>query len=355
MILAVLVLLNFLTVESFCVPRARRCTALRSSNTGNAGVVDEIDDTKAQWALFQKHHIGCWKGVWTTYDYLGDVLDETVASVNVEKEGDVISQSHTIVVGASRSDCATCFDSFETKTMHVASYTPENLRKSRFAANGMVNGPTLLRSGAMATELVLSFGDGRVRVTFQHGPVWERGVEPGSCPPQGLKLIRVMIAREAKRDTAPTAETEAAEVPGDGNPVFFRPVPPFNWHKKWGGSSWTWGPSSGNRGWSIEELEGMDMWHGNAPTELWNLRLPGGLFVQCPRIVAGGDVSLLRCAWLPTDQDLLRVEAGILALAPMDINDDSVVGFAPPSLASLRCDVLKNRGDLPGEPLFASG
>jgi hypothetical protein len=42
-----------------------------------------------------------------------------------------------------------------------------------------------------------------------------------------------MISREARRATAPTAETEEASPPTEGNPVFFRPVPPFDWHKKW--------------------------------------------------------------------------------------------------------------------------
>jgi hypothetical protein len=47
------------------------------------------------------------------------------------------------------------------------------------------------------------------------------------------------------------------------------------------------------------------------------------------------------------------VEAGVLALQPMLVEDDMMVGFEPPSLASLRCDVLKKVGDLEGEPMFA--
>ena len=172
----------------------------------------------------------------------------------------------------------------ETKDIPVGMYTPDTLlpKRVRLAANSMVCGPSLLRSGVMATELVLSEGDARVRVTFQHAPVWENGIEPGSCPPQGLKLARTMISRECLRDTAPTAETEALDDPGaHGNPVFYRPVPPFNWHKIWGGTSWTWGPNTGNRGWALEDLQEGDDWHGNAPVEFWNLRLPGGIFVQC--------------------------------------------------------------------------
>lgn len=311
------------------------------------GFSKEVDDDAVQWELFNKHHVkGSWKGVWTSYDYIGDVIDETVASVNINSQDDgSVEQTHTIVVGAKKSDCATCFDSMETKNLPVATYSPGNLRNSRVAAVSMVNGPSLLRSGVMATELVLKHGDGRVRVTFQHAPVWEQGVEPGSCPPQGLKLFRCMIAREALRATAPTPETESKDPPAAGNPVFFRPVPPFNWHKKWSGTSWTWGPQTGNRGWEITEMEETDAWHGITPVEQWNLRL-GPMHVQCPRIITDANVGVCRMAWLPTDETLLRVEAGVQALQPMIVEDDMMVGFEPPSLTSLRCDMMAKTGEL---------
>jgi Domain of unknown function (DUF3598) len=332
------------------------------------------DDSAIQWELFEKYHgKGSWKGIWTTYDYIGDVVDETVASVDFVatstststttiQHGDQpqqqqqIVQTHHIVVGARRSDCATCFDSTDIKSFPVATFTPGNLRKARLAACSMVHGPSLLRSGGgvMATELVLSHGDGRVRVIFQHAPVWARGVAPGSCPPQGLKLFRTLVSREALRPTAPTAESEAANPPNTtGNPTFYRPVPPFHWHKMWAGTSWTWGPNTGNRGWMLEELEEADTWHGMNPVERWNLRLPGGIFLQAPRIVTDAGVELCRLAWLPDDETLLRVEAGILALQPMLLEDDALAGFEPPTLASLRCDVLKSMGDLQGETQFA--
>jgi hypothetical protein len=237
----------------------------------------------------------------------------------------------------------------EQKTLPVAQYSPGNLRKSRFGGVSMVNGPSLLRSGGMATELVLKHGDGRLRVIFQHAPVWEKGIEPGSCPPQGLKLFRAMISREVLGATAPTAETEAAEPPSEGSPVFFRPVPPFNWHKKWSGSSWTWGPSTGNRGWSIEEMEETDAWHGITPVESWNLRF-GGIHLQAPRIINEASTGICRLAWLPDDETLLRVEAGVQAMQPMLVEDDLMVGFEPPSLSSLRCDMMKKVGELENLP-----
>jgi hypothetical protein len=310
---------------------------------------EPADDPQIQWELFNKHHAkGSWKGIWTTYDYIGDVMDETVASVdlNAQKDGQVVDHAHTIVVGAKRSDCETCFDSMETKTLPVAQYTPDSLmQKSRLAGVSMVCGPSILRSGAMATELILRHGDGRIRCIFNHAPVWEQGVEPGSCPPQGLKLFRTMVSRECLRSTAPTAETEAKNPPKEGDPIFFRPVPPFNWHKKWSGTSWTWGPQTGNRGWSIEELDETDSWQGITPVDCWNLRL-GGIHLQAPRVITADSVGICRLAWLPDDGTLLRVEAGVSALQPMMLDDDSMVGFEPPSLTSLRCDMLKKIGEL---------
>jgi len=128
-------------------------------------------DSAIQWELFKKHHArGSYKGIWTTYDYIGDVLDETIGAVDLilEEGSDVVQHSHQVVVGAKRSDCATCFDSMEVKTLPIATLQgPDDLllrAKTRCAASGMVAGPRVLRSGAMATELVLSHGDGRIRV-----------------------------------------------------------------------------------------------------------------------------------------------------------------------------------------------
>lgn len=318
----------------------------------------EPDNPDLQWSLFKKYHaLGSWKGVWTSYDYIGDVLDETIASVDLDllQDGQTASQNHIIVIGARRSDCTTCYDSMETKEIPVANYTRDTLlaKRVRLAANSMVIGPSLLRSGVMATEIIVAQGDARVRVIFQHAPSWERGIEPGSCPPQALKLARTMISREVLRGAPPTAETEALEQPGHkGNPVFYRPVPPYSWHKKWVGTSWTWGPMTGNRGWSLEELDAGDDWHGYAPPHAWNLRLPGGIFLQAPRVITGGEVGLCRVAWLPNDDTLLRVEAGVTALQPTFADDDRLVGFEPPSLSSLRCDVLSNAGDLEVKPLY---
>ena len=339
-------------VESF-IPQHRAIGPSTSSRWSTSADTAPEDEQALLWNLFLKHHArGSWKGIWTTYDSMGDVQDETVASVDLlATTDDTVQHAHTIVVGAKRSDCATCFDSMETKTFPVASYAPQDMKQSRIAGCSLVNGPRILRSGAVATELVLSHGDGRVRVVFQHAPVWASDEQLG--PPDGLKLFRVTVSREALRDTAPTRETEEAHPPAAGNPTFYRPVPPFDWHKHWSGSSWTWGAQSGNQGWFLEELEETDAWHGANPPEFWNLRLPGGIFLQTDRIISELGVGLVRLAWMPDTETLLRVEGGMLALQPMAIEDDEVEVLAPPSLVSLRCDMLQKVGDLEGQPMFA--
>lgn len=193
----------------------------------------------------------------------------------------------------------------------------------------------------MATELILSYRGSRIRAIFQHAPVWEKASSQ-SGPPDGLKLFRVLVSRESAGDGPPEPKES----------TLFRPIPPFMWHKEWGGTSWTWGPEAGDRGWSVNSLEESDTWHGSAPPEVWNLRLPGGVFVQSPRVLHQGEVGLLRLAWLLPDEMLLRVESGVQVLEPMALDNDDVVGFAPPSLATYRCDVLEQLGDLEGQPSF---
>lgn len=360
-------------------------THLRSTNQSPDAPKTPEEDAALQWDLFTRYHAvnGEWWGTWTSYDYMGDVTDSTVAGVSLQPNEDSSSvvQSHRILASSTQSDCNTCFSSSEVRTIPIATYDKTSLgKRHRCAAASMVVGPSLLKSGLMSTELSLRHGNGRVRVTFQHAPVWERDVEPGSCPPQGLKLFRAMVSKEKLRPCTPddksavegqiqgppTAEEEQSAPPG--NPRFFRPVPPFKWHAKWAGSSWTWGPQTGDRGWAIEEIDEADAWHGRPSgdsSSVWSLRLPGGVLIQCPRVVVGGVSGLCRLAWMPEDDGedgtitdgnkakLLRVEASVMALEPIISEEDEnmMVGFYPPSLGSLRCDMLEKAGELEGATL----
>jgi len=340
---------------------------------------DIEEDSKRQWDLFLKHHAkGQWRGTWTTYDYMGDEVDSTLASVILQPnaDGTSITHAHEIITDIQKADCNTCFDSSQAQTLPLGTYTYDatthtsNLsqRKIRCASVGMCTGPSLLRSGAMSTELILQHGDSRLRVIYMHGPAWEKGVEPGSCPPMGLKVFRCIVSKESLASSrpfpGPTREQELDNPPNEGNAQFFRPVPPFQWHAEWEGSSWTYGKSKGDQGWSIEQMEEGDAWHGR-PTgdneNVWNLRLGGGILLQCPRMITGEEVGICRLAWLPEGErgptnlgTLLRLEAGITALEPMVMEEDQneMVGFFPPSLVSLRCDTLRKTGELKGASLL---
>eukprot|EP00979_Chaetoceros_neogracilis_P003441 scaffold592_cov272-Chaetoceros_neogracile.AAC.52 len=364
---------SLLAVEqssSFALLTPTKCAPTRSPTflqvAGGTPKLSLDEEIKIQWDLFTKHQAkGKWRGTWTTLDYMGDIQDETTASVNLilDDESNSVEHTHDIVMGKIASDCETCYDSEDVRTIPVGKYTPGNMSKYRCASVAMCAGPSLMKSGAMSTELVLTHGNGRVRVVYQHAPVWEEGVEPGSCPPQALKLFRTMVSREMlDADAPPSREMEEKYPPARGNPTFFRGVPPFQWHKKWAGSSWTWGGQTGDRGWAIENLEEADAWHGR-PTgdtsDVWAIRMPGGILLQCPRVITTGRAGICRLAWLPEDDapegsasdgetaSLLRVEASVIALEPViDEENDVMLGFYPPELGSLRCDVLTKFGEL---------
>lgn len=348
-------------IDAFVLPPSHSSFSKwqQSNNRGlSSSSKETLDSAQIQWDLFQKHHIGNFKGIWTTYDYMGDVKLETMASVDsqfLDDNNTTIGVVHNIVQGSVQSDCDTCFDSANVKTIPVAQYTKDNLQqyKVRLGANGMVVGPSLLKSGAMATECVLRYGDARVRVILQHAPVWSQN--QGVGPPDGLKVVRVLVSKETVRDQPPTPASEVElshnqpQQQHETNILFTKPTPPFAWHKQWAGTSWTWGVDSGDRGWSMElDANSDDAWHGSAPVELWNLR-QNTVFVQSPRILT--NLGVLRVAWLASPSTMLRLEAGVQVLQPL-VEDDEVIGFAPPTLATFRCDVLKNVGELEGQPTF---
>jgi len=89
------------------------------------------------------------------------------------------------------------------------------------------------------------------------------------------------------------------------------------------------------------------------------------VLIQCPKIVIGGSAGIFRLAWLAEDDGeegtntdgntakLLRIEASVSALEPIISEDDEdmMVGFYPPTLGSLRTDIMEKIGELEGESL----
>jgi hypothetical protein len=357
-------------------------------------LAQQQEQEELQWSLFTRHHVGTWNGLWTTVNDMADVMDETVARTILEQAiaGDDnksdsssseassavvgVRHAHVIPVASTRSDCDTCFNdpAAETRTLEVATYQPHTLlakSKVRLASRGIVVGPKVLpRTGSMALEVGLRFGNARIRAAIILAPAWEPGVEPMSCPPHALRVARITLHREVLASVDddsyyPTPQSEEArweslqqkqqqgsdEQSSDDNedslPTtfvrFHRGVPPFAWHRDWRGTAWTWGPQSGDRGWQLDQVELEDQWHGNNPVGRWNWRTQS-VYVQLPKLVTGDETALFRMAWLADPDHLLRIEAGVLALQPIfddDSSEGSLVGLEPPKLVSLRCDTLQ--------------
>ncbi|EKX50313.1 hypothetical protein GUITHDRAFT_85467 [Guillardia theta CCMP2712] len=309
-----------------------------------------------QFEAFKTNNIGLWRALWQTYNAMGDVEQESKIAVDVYEDmnANTINIDHLVTINQIQSDCETCHDSVETKTMPVARLEHRNLRRHVIVGSGHVNGPNVLRSGSMSTELCLRHGDGRMRVTVQHAPVWKRGSEQTGVP-DGLKIFRVIVARECLRDGAPTPDSEAASPPQRGNPTFWRGVSPFKWHAVWKGKSNTWGQINGVKAWEIESLEEGDAWHGRPRGDndnTWTLRLQGGVLLQVPQLILPGEVECLRVAWLPEDDILKRIEARVVALQQSEeLNDQSVL-IEPPKLLFLRVDDLQRAGNLPEIPVL---
>ena len=88
-----------------------------------------------------------------------------------------------------------CTDTADLRVMPLGQYKKGNIGKHVMIGPGIVNGPRVLRNGAMITELMVRYGKGRVRATVQHAPVRLEGT-PEDAPPDGLKVFRVVVARE---------------------------------------------------------------------------------------------------------------------------------------------------------------
>jgi hypothetical protein len=83
-----------------------------------------------KWNQFVSLCSGSWNSLWSTYNWIGDMEDETIATVELLKSGDTIVHNHIIPLSSTTSSCERCQDSFETRTISVAQYSPGNLRRS---------------------------------------------------------------------------------------------------------------------------------------------------------------------------------------------------------------------------------
>merc|ERR1719203_405110 len=66
------------------------------------------EDAALQWDMFTRHHAldGEWWGSWSTYNYMGDLEDSTVAGVSLlpNEDSNVVSHTHRILSSSTESD-----------------------------------------------------------------------------------------------------------------------------------------------------------------------------------------------------------------------------------------------------------
>ena len=85
--------------------------------------------TPEKWNQFVLQCCGSWNSLWSTYNYMGDMEDETIATVDLQLFDNFVQHTHIIPLSSVTSSCDRCQDSYETKTIPVAQYSPGNLRR----------------------------------------------------------------------------------------------------------------------------------------------------------------------------------------------------------------------------------
>lgn len=84
---------------------------------------------QSKWLQFVNLCGGSWNALWSTYNFIGDMEDETIATVDLQVGDDVVLHNHIIPLSSITSNCDRCQDSYETRTIPVAQYSPGNLRR----------------------------------------------------------------------------------------------------------------------------------------------------------------------------------------------------------------------------------
>jgi len=253
-----------------------------------------VEDELREFGMFRLLSKGRWQGVWQTYGELGDKEGEVTAVVDVApppEDEESLGMTHELKIPGGDN----------VKRMPVAKFATGRMGPVTVVGDGFLSGPSVLRSGAMSVELCMRYGDGRIRATFLHAPVWKKG-ETQVGAPDGLKVFRVVLAREALRDAPPAPAAEQSSPPGLVNPTFFRGVSPFKWHARWGGVAHTKGALQGRQRFEVTELDEPAAWHGRPRGDdpnTWCLRLPGGVLLQCPHVVRPGVAETVEPSHLP--------------------------------------------------------
>lgn len=292
-----------------------------------------------QWDLFERQ-AGRWEGVWTTFDDQGIEQNSHTAAWAVDVQGD--AATHALEVPGPGDF---------PRAIPVGSYARGRLGRQTLAGAGMATGPAVLRSGLMATEVLLTRGDARLRVSFQHAPAEPK--EDAERREPALLLYRCVVARERRDAAPPTREAEAARAAdGDDDVLFWRGVNPWAWRRTWGGASAVATGRGALTEYALDELDDDDgCWHEFMRTgeASYNLVLPGGVRIHAPQVIGPETPAQIRVAWTPNDATLLRAEATVVALTPAD---DESGRYLPPKLLSFRADDLENRGDKAGDPKY---
>ena len=307
----------------------------------------DVDFADAQWQLYAAQS-GRWEGVWTTFDSQGIEQLAHTGCWDVSLDGD--DAVHKMEVPGP--------DGYP-RQIPVGTYTRGKLGRQTCAGQGMVSGPTLLRSGLMSTELLLRYGASRLRVAVQHAPAEaNEGVED-AVP--ALLCFRCVVARE-RCDAelgAPTREVEATrwqghedDLPDDKDDThFWKGRSPYSWRRDWVGESDVAIRDTLEHFELPDGLDDEESWHESTRSgeASYNLALPGGIRVQAPQIIPAAVPVPIRVAWMPNAQTLLRAEGVVTALEAVEGNDERL---APPRLVTFRADCLKDRGPKPGDPIY---
>ncbi|CAM9704129.1 unnamed protein product [Scytosiphon promiscuus] len=246
-----------------------------------------------EWDDYTTHHVGRWRGLWSTYDTAGakqgdpDRMDTTIS---LSPDGGTIKHVNTLFIGSVDSECSTCHDSVETRDIPAGQFTKETFRQ-RASSGCYLSGPGVTRRGDMTTEVGLRLDkDRRIRVLVSHRPVFN-GVEP----PAQLRLERIVVVREM------CALQEQGPPPIDSCWSFDRP-------------SW------------------LGLWRGNAMVLNESLDA-GGSLEWTEDTVAPNHLRKCRCSGAKDDDDaraLLEFDGGVLLDAP------TVVDAGQPAQLSVR-------------------